>query len=107
MSWPPTAPRRDRTEQRVAAIADLHGNQLALEAVIADIGAQGIEEIAAMASGLPDARRACYRSDRRYASSFIGSAVCCLSWSKLHCLGALSGRQRRIEVPWRKRSPLK
>ena len=30
---------------RFAAIADVHGNYLALEAVIADIRAQGIEEI--------------------------------------------------------------
>jgi predicted phosphodiesterase len=30
---------------RFAAIADVHGNVLALEAVIADIRAQGIDEI--------------------------------------------------------------
>ncbi len=30
---------------RFAAIADIHGNHLALEAVLADIRAQGIEEI--------------------------------------------------------------
>jgi hypothetical protein len=30
---------------RFAAIADVHGNYLALEAVVADIRAQGIEEI--------------------------------------------------------------
>ena len=45
---------------RFAAIADIHGNYLALEAVIADIRAQGIEEIVHlgdMASGPLDARR--------------------------------------------------
>ena len=45
---------------RFAAIADVHGNYLALEAVIADIRAQGIDEIADlgdMASGPLDARR--------------------------------------------------
>src|SRR3981081_1949200 len=46
---------------RFAAIADVHGNDLALEAVIADIRAQRIEEIVNlgdMASGPLDARRA-------------------------------------------------
>ena len=46
---------------RFAAIADVHGNYLALEAVIADIRAQGIGEIVNlgdMASGPLDARRA-------------------------------------------------
>jgi diadenosine tetraphosphatase ApaH/serine/threonine PP2A family protein phosphatase len=46
---------------RFAAIADVHGNYLALEAVIADIHAQGIEDIVNfgdMASGPLDARRA-------------------------------------------------
>jgi diadenosine tetraphosphatase ApaH/serine/threonine PP2A family protein phosphatase len=45
---------------RFAAIADVHGNYLALEAVIADIRALGIEEIVNlgdMASGPLDARR--------------------------------------------------
>ncbi len=45
---------------RLAAIADIHGNYLALEAVIADIRAQGIEDIVNlgdMASGPLDARR--------------------------------------------------
>lgn len=45
---------------RFAAIADVHGNYLALEAVIADIRAEGIEEIVNlgdMASGPLDARR--------------------------------------------------
>src|ERR1700726_2902133 len=45
---------------RFAAIADVHGNYLALEAVIADIRAQGISEIVNlgdMASGPLDARR--------------------------------------------------
>ena len=45
---------------RFAAIADVHGNHLALEAVIADIRAQGIEDIVNlgdMASGPLDARR--------------------------------------------------
>jgi diadenosine tetraphosphatase ApaH/serine/threonine PP2A family protein phosphatase len=45
---------------RFAAIADVHGNYLALQAVIADIRAQGIEEIVNlgdMASGPLDARR--------------------------------------------------
>jgi diadenosine tetraphosphatase ApaH/serine/threonine PP2A family protein phosphatase len=45
---------------RFAAIADVHGNHLALEAVIADIRAQGIDEIVNlgdMASGPLDARR--------------------------------------------------
>jgi diadenosine tetraphosphatase ApaH/serine/threonine PP2A family protein phosphatase len=44
---------------RFAAIADVHGNYLALEAVIADIGAQGITDIVDlgdMASGPLDAR---------------------------------------------------
>lgn len=46
---------------RFAAIADVHGNYLALEAVLADIRAQGIAEIVNlgdMASGPLDARRA-------------------------------------------------
>ena len=45
---------------RFAAIADVHGNCLALEAVIADIRARGIDEIVNlgdMASGPLDARR--------------------------------------------------
>jgi diadenosine tetraphosphatase ApaH/serine/threonine PP2A family protein phosphatase len=45
---------------RFAAMADVHGNYLALEAVIADIRAQGIEDIVNlgdMASGPLDARR--------------------------------------------------
>ena len=45
---------------RFAAIADVHGNYLALEAVIADIRAHGIDEIVNlgdMASGPLDARR--------------------------------------------------
>src|SRR3981081_1222098 len=45
---------------RFAAIADVHGNHLALEAVVADIRAQGINEIVNlgdMASGPLDARR--------------------------------------------------
>jgi diadenosine tetraphosphatase ApaH/serine/threonine PP2A family protein phosphatase len=46
---------------RFAAIADVHGNYLALEAVLADINAQGISDIVNlgdMASGPLDARRA-------------------------------------------------
>jgi len=45
---------------RFAAIADVHGNHLALEAVVADILAQGIDDIVNlgdMASGPLDARR--------------------------------------------------
>ncbi|MGY0570511.1 metallophosphoesterase family protein [Bradyrhizobium sp. RDM12] len=45
---------------RFAAIADVHGNYLALEAVLADIGAQGVTEIVNlgdMLSGPLDARR--------------------------------------------------
>jgi predicted phosphodiesterase len=45
---------------RFAAIADIHGNYLALEAVIADIRAEGIDEIVNlgdMASGPLDARK--------------------------------------------------
>jgi diadenosine tetraphosphatase ApaH/serine/threonine PP2A family protein phosphatase len=45
---------------RFAAIADVHGNYLALEAVLADIRAQGITDIVNlgdMASGALDARR--------------------------------------------------
>jgi diadenosine tetraphosphatase ApaH/serine/threonine PP2A family protein phosphatase len=45
---------------RFAAIADVHGNYLALEAVVADIRAQNIDEIVNlgdMASGALDARR--------------------------------------------------
>jgi predicted phosphodiesterase len=45
---------------RFAAIADIHGNHLALEAVLADISAQGIDAIVNlgdMASGPLDARR--------------------------------------------------
>src|SRR5258708_29812400 len=45
---------------RFGAIADVHGNYLALEGVIADIRAQGIDEIVErgeMASGPLDARR--------------------------------------------------
>src|ERR1700730_14825099 len=60
MCSPPTAPRRDRPTMRFAAIADVHGNYLALEAVIADIRAQGIDDIVNLgdiASGPLDARR--------------------------------------------------
>lgn len=45
---------------RFAAIADVHGNYLALEMVIADIGAQGVTDIVNlgdMLSGPLDARR--------------------------------------------------
>ena len=45
---------------RFAAIADVHGNYLALEAVLADIRAQGISDIVNlgdMLSGPLDARR--------------------------------------------------
>src|SRR5215472_4701554 len=45
---------------RFAAIADVHGNHLALEAVLADIQAQGIEtivDLGDMASGALDPRR--------------------------------------------------
>ena len=45
---------------RFAAIADVHGNHLALEAVLADIRAHGIVDIVNlgdMASGPLDARR--------------------------------------------------
>jgi len=45
---------------RFAAIADVHGNYLALEAVLADILAQDVGEIVNlgdMASGLLDARK--------------------------------------------------
>jgi predicted phosphodiesterase len=45
---------------RFAAIADVHGNHLALEAVLADIRAQGVDQIVNlgdMASGPLDARR--------------------------------------------------
>src|SRR5207244_5706415 len=51
---------RVRMMMRFAAIADVHGNYLALEAVLADIRAQGISEIVNlgdMASGPLDARR--------------------------------------------------
>src|SRR4030081_4121060 len=60
MCWRPMAPRRDRSSMRFAAIAGIHGNYLALEAVIADIRAQGIDDIVDlgdMASGPLDARR--------------------------------------------------
>src|SRR4030088_1131343 len=56
----PTAHRQDRLSMRFAAIADVHGNHLALEAVIADIRAQDINEIVNlgdMASGPLDAKR--------------------------------------------------
>ncbi|MGJ4931005.1 metallophosphoesterase family protein [Bradyrhizobium sp. HKCCYLS2038] len=45
---------------RFAAIADIHGNHLALEAVLADISAQGVDDIVDlgdMASGPLDARK--------------------------------------------------
>ncbi|MGC2775196.1 MAG: metallophosphoesterase, partial [Bradyrhizobium sp.] len=46
---------------RFAAIADVHGNHLALEAVLTDIRAQGVTDIVNlgdMASGPLDARKA-------------------------------------------------
>jgi diadenosine tetraphosphatase ApaH/serine/threonine PP2A family protein phosphatase len=52
--------RRQASQMRFAAIADVHGNYLALEAVIADIRAQGIDDVVNlgdMASGPLDARR--------------------------------------------------
>lgn len=45
---------------RIAAIADMHGNYAALEAVLADIGRQGVDHLVClgdMASGPLDARR--------------------------------------------------
>src|SRR5215470_5566841 len=59
MCWRSTERRRDRS-MRFASIADVHGNYLALEAVLADIRAQGITDIVNlgdMASGALDARR--------------------------------------------------
>src|SRR5215470_8331087 len=59
MCWRSTERRRDRS-MRFASIADVHGNYLALEAVLADIRAQGITDIVNlgdMASGPLDARR--------------------------------------------------
>src|SRR3954469_12698409 len=41
MAIPPT----EAAKMRFAAIADIHGNHLALEAVLTDIRAQGVEEI--------------------------------------------------------------
>jgi hypothetical protein len=43
--WRLTARRRDKPSMRFAAIADIHGNYLALQAVIADIRAQGVDGI--------------------------------------------------------------
>src|SRR4051812_25517132 len=60
MCSPPTARCRNEILMRFAAIADIHGNYLALEAVLADIGAQGIDAIVNlgdMVSGPLDARR--------------------------------------------------
>src|SRR5258708_35467208 len=60
MCYQPTARRRDKLTMRFAAIADVHGNYLALEAVVADIRAHDIDEIVNlgdMASGPLDARR--------------------------------------------------
>src|SRR5204862_2319995 len=59
MCWRSTARRRDRS-MRFAAIADIHGNHLALEAVLADIRAHDITDIVDlgdMASGPLDARK--------------------------------------------------
>src|SRR5215475_13275078 len=59
MCWRSTARRRVES-MRFAAIADVHGNYLALEAVLADISAQGISDIVNLgdiASGPLDARR--------------------------------------------------
>jgi hypothetical protein len=42
-----------------------------------------------------------------YFNSFSKSAFFCATWSIVHCLGDLSGRQRISRVPWRKRSPEK
>ena len=41
-------------------------------------------------------------ADHPPATSAVGGAI----WSSLHCRGALSGRQRRSLVPWRKRLPV-
>src|SRR3981189_2179845 len=60
MCWAPTAHCRNEGLMRFAAIADVHGNCLALEAVIADIRAQGVDDIVNlgdMASGPLEARR--------------------------------------------------
>src|ERR1700682_5393062 len=60
MCWLRTARHPDKSDMRFAAIADVHGNYLALEAVIADIRTQGISDIVNlgdMASGPLDARR--------------------------------------------------
>jgi 3',5'-cyclic AMP phosphodiesterase CpdA len=57
---PLTAPCRDRPDHALCRDCRLHGNYLALEAVIADIRAQNIDEIVNlgdMASGPLDARR--------------------------------------------------
>src|ERR1700709_784809 len=60
MCWLPTARCRNESLMRFAAIADIHGNYLALEAVLADIRVLGIDAIVNlgdMVSGPLDARR--------------------------------------------------
>ena len=61
---------------RFAAIADVHGNYLALEAVLADIRAQGIDDIVNlgdMASGPLDARRTMDRLMALDATHVLGN----------------------------------
>src|SRR5262249_18479835 len=48
----------------------------------------------------------CWRGVRCNNFSADTAASCC-TWVKVHCLGDLSGRQRRNFVPCRKRPPVK
>ncbi|MDB5505324.1 MAG: hypothetical protein JWR89_5226 [Tardiphaga sp.] len=42
-------------------------------------------------------------SYKSFASNNLGATIMCSSWSIVHWFGFLSGRQRRIDVPWRNR----
>ena len=74
---------------RFAAIADVHGNHLALEAVVADIRAQGIDELRSRCDGGLGAPQRAARTRVRaddgldqiaiQASSFIGLTAFCFN----------------------------
>jgi len=64
----------------------------------------GCVRVPAPQSAAPTAPR---RTTCGYFNSISKSAFFCATWSIVHCLGDLSGRQRISRVPWRKRSPEK
>ena len=59
----------------------------------------------ALAGRVPRRATSCAEAQPNSSASSDGRSSGA-SWSKVHCAGALSGRQRRRPVPWRKRRPV-